>query len=172
MLNARLLKAEFVKALAASWDDRAIWPGCRDGYRPGISHPSYGQCLVGTLLAWQAHGGAEQGFDIVPGILKGRNMPPEGVWHFQLRKITADGTALPVDVSWDQVVEGSFTSAEDSVLFHRIVEASLIEDKTLVSRLAIIQNNLCSHDLSPAFRLDVPAQDIICAAYENLNLAF
>ena len=136
-------------------------------YELGVSHPSYGQCLVGTLATWQAHNDAQDCFSIMPGILNGDNMPEGGVWHFQLQLRENRGLRLPVDVTWDQVENGLFLRAFEiggDALHQEIVNGSFPEDDSLVPRLNIIMRNLENHGQS----FDVSAQDIVDQAYESL----
>ncbi|MCI5060359.1 MAG: hypothetical protein MRY79_04720 [Alphaproteobacteria bacterium] len=129
MLNAHLLDQNFVSALKHSWDKAAIWPGCVDGYEEGISHKSYGQCLVGALATWAKH----PHLDIVAGIAKDESTP-EGVWHFQLRD-----KGNPIDVTWDQFARGAhFEEANDKL----IATESILNDDSLEPRLRIIFDNL------------------------------
>lgn len=146
MLNAEELDHAFVAALEKSWDERAIWPGCKDGYVPGVSADCYGQCLVGTLNAWVEHGGPANGYDLVPGIAHGPGLPENGVWHFQLEKTLPDGTRTPIDVTWHQFQEGvTFRPAlpgDDLAGYIEIMRGSLMEDASLASRTGVILDNL------------------------------
>lgn len=152
MLNAHLLEPRFAKALGESWDERAIWPGCKDGFQANTSPSCYGQCLVGTLVTWIAHGGPDKGWSLVPGIAYGQDLPEKGVWHFQLAKSGPDTSSTPVDVTWQQFSKDvSFTAATASHHFHdfsRIMSGSLMEDASLVSRIKIISENLTRHGIS------------------------
>jgi len=166
MLNAHRLKDAFTNALTQSWDIEAIWPDCKDGYEHGVSHPSYGQCLVGTLVTWAAHGGQNGSFDIIPGILEGENLPDDGMWHFQLMEKTGE-TRIPIDVTWDQAENGIFTpSMSCPDLQKQIINGSFPEDKSLVPRLSVILQNLEVHDYS----VGIPAKDIVEQAYIGFDL--
>ena len=166
MLNAHRLKDAFTNALTQSWDPAAIWPGCKDKYEHGVSPPSYGQCLVGTLVTWAAHGGQKGSFDIIPGILEGDNLPVGGVWHFQLMENIGE-SRIPIDVTWDQAENGIFTPATSYPdLQKQIIKGSFLEDESLVPRLSVILQNLEAHGYS----VGIAAEDIIEQAYTGFNL--
>lgn len=145
MLNAQELDSGFVSALRRSWDERAIWPGCKDLYTRGTSPDCYGQCLVGTLHAWSFHGGEEKGFHLIPGVAYGPGLPETGVWHFQLGKALG-GKIIPIDLTWHQFRPGvRFVPApaeNNSADFAMIMRGSLMKDASLVPRAAIIAENL------------------------------
>ncbi len=167
MLNAHHLRQDFVTALERAWSPDAIWPGCKDGYKHGVSHPSYGQCLVGTLATWSAHGDLEGQFRIVPGVLKGDNLPYDGVWHFQMSMIGVMHKLQPIDVTWDQAVNGCFTSAmsmDDDGAYARIVDGSFPGDSSLVPRLDIILRNLKKQGILGS----QSSENIVRAAYDTL----
>lgn len=167
MLNAGYLKQEFVQALEKSWSADAIWPGCKDGYAEGVSHPSYGQCLVGTLATWAAHGGPQEGFRIVPGVLMGDNIPDGGVWHFQLQYQEGLEEPVPVDVTWDQVENGVFISAMEAggaELYREIVQGSFPFDESLIPRLKVIIENIRAQGI----HYEPSAKSVAHRAYEHL----
>lgn len=169
MLNSHRLKKDFVEALQKYWSPDAIWSECRNGYREGISHPSYGQCLVGTLATWVAHDVDDSSFKIVPGILRGDNIPEAGVWHFQLNDCLLKGEIIPVDVTWDQAEKGVFmpvSKRSEPDLYQAILQGSFPEDETLVSRLGVILSNLERQN----YPIAQSAEDIVMQAYEHLSL--
>lgn len=153
MLNPQELNPGFVQALEQSWDERAIWPGCKSDYVPGTSPVCHGQCLAATLNAWLAHGGPDKGYHLIPGIAYGPGLPEQGVWHFQLAKMQPDGSRLPVDVTWHQFQEGcTFKPAtfdSNPALFRTIMAGSLLKDDTLVGRVGVISDNLARHGFTP-----------------------
>ncbi|MFA7277185.1 MAG: hypothetical protein WC043_10340 [Pseudobdellovibrionaceae bacterium] len=151
MIGARNLNTKFITALKNSWDEAAIWPGCKKDYRATISHPSFGQCLVGTLAAWEAHGGTEKRFTLCPGTAFGPLLPPEGVWHFRLKKDTGRKLPLVMDLTWDQFENRAIfipaLTASEPELYTKILRSSLIEDESLPTRLDVIFTNLARHGI-------------------------
>ncbi|MFZ4541305.1 MAG: deoxyribose-phosphate aldolase [Rickettsiales bacterium] len=146
MLNAHALNPDFIAALKKSWDQHAIWPGCKNDYVHGVSPDCYGQCLAATLHAWIAHGGPEKGYHLIPGIAYGPDLRKAGMLHFQLVKIGADGTQVPIDVTWHQfqkdVVFKPASPQKDPAAFGRIMRESLMEDDSLAARVGILSDNL------------------------------
>ncbi len=158
MLNGHELPQKFKTALSRSWDEAAIWPGCKDGYIPGESHPSYGQCLVGTLATLSY---CRQNYDTQFSLAAGEAIYPNGdsVWHFQLTHLMPNPqhrlTAVPIDVTWDQFPEGTtFQEASDwgnnanRDKLAEILIGSFWGDDTLVDRTQVIVNNLRDNGIS------------------------
>lgn len=159
MINPQELDPHFLKALEQSWDERAIWPGCKDAQGKDTGPACYGQCLVGVLNAWVAHGGEKSGYHLVTGITYGPGLPEHGVWHFQLAKILPDSQPIPIDVTWHQFQEGcKFVAAvPGSDHFNMIMQGSLLDDSSLKERVGIISANLALH----GFEQKMTSQEIV-----------